>query len=74
MANNTASFKWVKQVTEIGLTFMREKVREERINNIFDGADIDCDALVALIDECAAAAGVYLDSHDDRVSNADAEV
>lgn len=72
--DTTVSFTWVKRVTEIGLTLMTTKARKERMSAIFNGSTIDGLTLTALINECVATAGVFVEKNDSKVSSSDAEL
>lgn len=73
-----ASFEFVKQVTEIGLTFMTPKARRDRLEEVIRTTDeneetIDCSILANLINECRAAAGTYLEQNEERISTDEAD-
>ena len=70
----TPSFTWVKRVTEIGLTLMTPKAAKERMEGILDGDTINTPKLIALINECVAVSGIYVEKHDDRIKASDAEL
>ena len=69
-----ATFTWAKRVTEIGLAMMSEEARSDRISLIARNSAIDGSAVASLIDECAAAAGVFLDSNQEKITPSEAEV
>ena len=72
--SNNVSFIWVKRVTEIGLTMMRQKTVKERMDSIMQENNINVPELTNLITECAAAAEAYVKKHGDRVNASDAEL
>ena len=78
MTTKDVSITWVKQITEIGLTFMTPKARLSRLATIIsegeETSEINCKALADLIDECAAAAGAYLEKHGNQIKAEDAEL
>ena len=65
---------WTKRITEIGLLMLTEEARRERIAALMDGHNIDGSKVASLIDECAAAAGLYLEQNQGKVSAEDAEL
>ena len=68
------SFTWIKRITEIGLTLMPSKVAKERIDALMEGSVVHTEKVADLIDECAAAAEIFVEKNDDRVSAADKEL
>lgn len=68
------SFTWVKRVTEIGLTLMMPEAARERLDAVMEGSVVNADKVADLIDECTAAAVLFVEKNDDRVSAADADL
>ena len=55
------SLKWIKQITEIGLSLMSPDAQKEWMSRVIDGETINGPALAQLIDECKTAAGMFLE-------------
>ena len=71
-----ATFTWAKRITEIGLSFMEEDERKEKVSALLTTADgktiLNSKAVSELIDLCASKAGEYLDKH--KISTTDADL
>ena len=70
-----ATFTWAKRITEIGLSFMEEDERKEKVSALLTTADgktiLNGKAVSELIDLCVSKAREYLDKNQISTTDAD---
>ena len=72
------TFKWAKQITEIGLSSMEEDERKEKVRALVTTVDgktiLNSKPVSELVDLCASKAGGFLEEHSDKISISDADL